>query len=210
MRALGRLTSLGLLSLSLLAGSASGGPAVLDQPDPRAILPLVSRSGNLLKYGTGVVVARDTLLTAEHVLSETVEILLPGSHAPGQPACRTQFAGLAVIKATLPPGTPQYRLAFRPPSVGETVTVAGYPLRKWRVSTGRVIRILQTANLSGRVVAAPMMAVEPALDYGASGSPVLDRAGLVIGIAVASNQEDNYTIAFPIASGLRACRTFVK
>lgn len=210
MRALGRFILLVLFSLSLIAGPASGAPAVLDQPDPRAILPLVSRSGHLLKYGTGVVVARDTLLTAEHVLSETVEILLPGAPAPGQPACRTQFAGLAVIKATLPAGTPQYRLAFRAPSVGEMVTVAGYPLRKWRVSTGRVTRILQTANLSGRVVAAPMMALEPAMDYGASGSPVLDRAGMVIGIAVASNQEDNYTIAFPIASGLRSCRAFVK
>ncbi len=210
MRGMGRLITLGALAFVVSAGPVSGQTPVLTQPDRRAILPLVSRKGNLQKYGTGVVVARDTILTAEHILSETVDVLLPGSPATGQPACRTQFAGLAVVKAALPPGTPQYRLTFRAPSVGEPVTIAGYPLRQWRVSAGRIIRLLQSANLSGRVVAAPMIAMEPALDYGASGSPLLDRAGLVIGIAVASNQEDNYTIAFPINTGLRSCRPFVK
>jgi len=212
MRALNRLLTLPLLALLLMAAPSRGQTqtAVLHHPDPRAILPLVSRSGNLLLYGTGVVVGRDTLVTADHVLSERVDVLLPEGTAAGRPTCRTQVAGLAVIGVPLPPGTPRYRVTFRAPSAGEAVTIAGYPLRKWQVSTGRIIRSLQSANLSGRVVAAPMIAVEPALDYGASGSPVLDGKGLVIGIAVASNQEGNYTIALPTASGLGPCRAFVK
>jgi len=210
MRPLNRPISLGVLGLLLLAGPAVATPTVISQPDRRAILPLASKEGNLVNYGTGVVVGRDTILTASHVLSGRVEVLLPEAPAPGQAACRTQFAGLAVIKAPLPASTPQYRVTFRAPSAGEPVTIAGYPLRQWRVRTGRIIRLLSSANLSGRIVTAPMIAVEPAMDYGASGAPVLDRAGLVIGIAVASNQEDNYTIAFPTSSGLRSCRAFVK
>lgn len=217
MRALNRLFPGPLLVLLLLtlllAAKPSRGQsqtAVLSQPDPRGIVPLVGRSGTLLQYGTGVVVGRDTIVTADHLLSQSVQVLLPDGTREGKPTCRTQIAGLAVVKAQLPPGTPQYRVTFREPSVGETVTIAGYPQRKWQVSTGRIMHLLESATLSGRLIAAPMMVIDPALDYGASGSPVLDGAGLVIGIAVASNQEENYTIALPAGSGLRSCRAFVK
>ncbi|MGH7752562.1 MAG: S1 family peptidase, partial [Gemmatimonadales bacterium] len=186
MRALNRLFPRPLLALLLLALPLAAEPShgqtqntVLSQPDPRAILPLVGRSGNLLQYGTGVVVGRDTIVTADHVLSQSVRVLLPAGTREGKPSCRTQITGLAVVKAPLPPRTPQYRLSFREPSVGEAVTIAGYPLRKWQVSTGRITHLLNSATISGRIVAAPMMAIDPALDYGASGSPVLDGTGMV-------------------------------
>ena len=42
------------------------------------------------------------------------------------------------------------------------------------------------------------------------GSPVLDARGYVIGIFIASNPPENYSIALPITSGLGPCRPLVK
>lgn len=184
--------------------------AVLSRPDRRAIPLLVAQTGRLRKYGTGVVVAPNTILTAQHNLAADMQVVLPTAPVSAQPACRTRYEGVAVVKASLPQGTPFYRVSFRTPVVGETVTVAGYPLRRWRVATAQITNIIQSANLSGRIVATPLLVFRPALDYGASGAPVLDRRGQVIGITVASNRQANYSIAFPTATGLRACRRFVR
>lgn len=201
---------LGLFLVLVGTISPSGGAAALNQPDPRGILLLVSQTGNLAKYGTGVVVAPNTILTADHILADRIQVLLSKAPVTAESTCRTRLEGLAVVRATLPKGTPQYRLSFRTPSVGETVTIAGYPLRKWHVATGRITSIIRSANLSGRVVNSPMIVYEPAMDYGASGSPVLDARGQVIAITVASNQESNYSVAVPTTTGLSSCRKFVR
>lgn len=199
-----------MLMCLLAAVPVSGAANTLNRPDRRAIPLLVSQSGNLREYGTGVVVGPQTILTAKHVLAKDIRVLFPRATVTGRTTCRTRNEDLAVVQAPLPQGTPHYRLSFRVPSVGETVTIAGYPLRRWRVATGRITHMIRSAKLGGRVVNSPMIVFTPALDYGASGSPVLDRRGQVIGITVASNRQSNYSIAFPIATGLRACRKFIK
>ncbi len=210
-RAPGRRFGVLLLLLLLLGGAmtADGGARVLTRPDQRAILLLVSQSGKLRNYGTGVVVGPGIILTAEHVLATSVEVLLSPTPIAGAPACRTRYESLAVIKAPLPEDAPYYRVSFRAPGVGARVTAAGYPLRRWRVVTGRITEIIRSANLSGRAVSSPMIVFTPALDYGASGAPLLDERGQVLGITVASNRQSNYSIALPTATGLGLCRRFV-
>lgn len=115
----------------------------------------------------------------------------------GESICRTRLEGQAVVSASLPKSAPHYRLSIRAAAVGESVTIAGYPRRRWYVATARMIEIITSANLGGRIVTAPMIIFGPALDYGASGSPVLDRVGQVIAIAVASDRESNSSIAPP-------------
>ncbi len=210
MRRLGRAWSGGLALAILATLSLASAAAAAPYPDRRAVPLLVSQSGRLRKYGTGVVVAPNTIVTAEHVLARNIRVLLPQGQVRGQRACRTGYEGLAVVKARLPRGTPVFRLSVRPPAVGESVTVPGYPLRRWRVATGRITHLIRSANLSGRVVRAQMFVFRPALDHGASGSPVLDGRGQVIGIAVASNRQSNYSIAFPTGAGLRLCSRFLR
>ncbi len=187
-----------------------GDDLILREPDRRAIPMLIASSRTLRNYGTGVVVGPTTVLTASHVaVGDRMEVRFPTTVVAGQTICRARYEDLAVIKAALPKGTPYYRLSFRTPSVGETVRVGGYPSRRWGVTKGRVTNIIRSATLSGRVVNAPMIVFSPALHQGASGSPVLDSGGQVVGIFVASNTQSNYSIAFPNATGLRACRKFV-
>jgi S1-C subfamily serine protease len=204
--------SLGLAAVLLvLTGTmpASGAAPGSGPPSRRAILLLYSQTGNLRQYGTGVVVGRNTVITAAHVLTRNVRVVLPPASVAGQVACRTRLEGVAVVRVPLPPGTPSYRISSRRPAVGERVIVAGYPFRRWRVATGRVTRIIRSANLSGRSVRFPMIVFTPALDYGASGSPVLDLRGQVIGVTVATNRRAGYSIAVPTATGLQSCRRFL-
>ncbi len=198
----------GVFLLSTTAPSL-GGP-VLKAPDQRAIPMLVSSTRSMRHFGTGVVVGPTTILTASHVVvGDRLEVQFPTTAVAGRTVCRARYEDLAVVRASLPPGTPYYHLSFRTPAIGETVRVGGYPSRTWGITKGRVTHLIRTATLGGRVVSAPMIVFAPALHPGASGSPVIDNRGDVVGIFVASNANSNYSIAFPNATALRACRRFV-
>lgn len=203
-----------LLLATVAAGRVFGEAMILIRPDQRAIPMLVSKSRVskseiLLNYGTGVIVGPATILTAEHVLTGRMEVRLPKVTVSGQAICRARYEDLAVLRAPLPKGTPYYRLSYRMPGVGETVTVGGYPDRHWIVARGHVTNVIHSANLGGRSVHTRMIVFKPALQHGASGSPVLDGQGRVVGIFVASNTQANYSIAFPTATSLRTCGKFV-
>lgn len=185
--------------------------AVLTTPDRRAIPMLVSRGSSLSEYGSGVIVGPSTVLTAAHVTpTDRVEVHLLRDTVAGRVVCRDRTEDAAVVTAPLPRGTPYYRLSFRIPAVGETVRVGGYPNRQWKTTRGRITHIITSAILSGRRVNSPMIVFEPAVHQGASGSPVLDGGGRVIGIFVASNPQSNYSIAFPNKASLRSCGRYVR
>lgn len=194
----------------LLSGAAFAAGPILLAPDRRAIPQLVTREQTEIRYGTGVVVGAETILTARHAVAGRVEVVLPSAKVIGGVRCRAPDRDTAVISAKLPPGTPRYRISFRTLKVGETVRVGGYPDRRWMVVSGRVTNMIKSAVLSDRRVTTPMIVFKPALHPGASGSPVLDARGYVVGIFIASNAREDYSIALPIATGLGPCRSIVQ
>jgi len=198
-----------LVTLLFSGGVFAAGPILL-APDRRAIPQLVTREQTEVRYGTGVVVGAETILTARHAVAGTVEVVLPNAKVIGGVRCRAPDRDTAVITARLPAGTPRYRISFRTLKVGETVRVGGYPDRRWTVVSGRVTNMIKSAILSDRRVTTPMVVFKPALHQGASGSPVLDAKGYVVGIFVASNAHEDYSIALPIATGLGPCRSIVQ
>lgn len=200
-----------MLLIATLSVPALGGGSILRDLDRRAIPMLVWKSKNMQKYGTGVIVGPSTILTANHVAAgDKMDIMLPKGAVKGQTVCRASYQDLAVLQARLPRGTPYYSLSSRMPAVGETVRVGGYPDRKWKTATGRVTHIISSATLGGRRVRSPMIVFKPSLHQGASGAPVLNRRGQVVGIFVASNRLENYSIAFPTAAVVKTCRKFVR
>lgn len=208
-----RLVTALALSAALAAvavAPASGEGPVLSTPDRRAIPLMVTKLKTEHRYGTGVIVAPTTILTASHVVVTTVEVVLPKAKVAGRVVCRMRDRDVAVVRVTLPKGTPRYKLAFRTPKAGEALRVGGYPGRRWRTASGRVTHIIKSAVLSGRRVNTPMVVFKPALDQGASGSPVLDAKGLVVGVFVASNEPSNYSIMIPTSTGLGPCRSYIK
>jgi S1-C subfamily serine protease len=183
---------------------------VLTAPDRRGIPLLVTREADVVRYGTGVIVGPQTVLTAKHAVSGAVQIVLPAVTVTGHVQCRAPDRDTAVITARLPRGTPRYRIAWRTVAVGEPVRTGGYPGRRWTVASGRVTQVIQAAVLSGRRVTTPMVVFRPALHQGASGSPILDARGFVVAIFVASNPQENYSIALPMTTGLGPCRPLVR
>jgi len=198
------------LSAALLIGPAFAASPILAMPDRRGIPQLVTRERDVIRYGTGFVVSPETVLTAKHAVAGAVEIIFPTGRVTGHVQCRAPDRDTAVIAARLPKDTPRYRVAFRTLAVGELVRIGGYPGRTWTVAAGRVTNVIKTAILSGRRINTPMVVFKPALHQGASGSPVLDARGYVVGIFVASNPPENYSIALPITTGLGPCRPLVK
>jgi S1-C subfamily serine protease len=210
-RLYGTARLLALLFISATAVPVLAAGVILTTPDRRAIPMLVSTGTSMSEYGTGVIVGPNTVLTAAHVTpADKVEVRLLDATVTGRIVCRDRIEDAAVITAPLPRGTPYYRISFRIPAVGETVRVGGYPNRHWKTTRGRITHIIASAILSGHRVYSPMLVFEPAVHQGASGSPVLDSSGHVVGIFVASNQESNYSIAFPNKASLRACGKYVR
>ncbi len=204
------LPALAVLALTTAASPARADGPVLTAPDRRGIPMLVTREGDVVRYGTGVIVGPETVLTAKHAVSGAVQIVLPAATVTGHVQCRAPDRDTAVITARLPRGTPRYRIAWRMVTVGEPVRTGGYPGRRWTVASGRVTQVIRVAVLSGRRVNTPMVVFRPALHQGASGSPVLDARGFVVAIFIASNPQENYSIALPIATGLGPCRVLVR
>lgn len=200
-----------LLLVGVSALPSVAGEAVLRRLDRRGVLMLVATGSEIHKFGTGVVVGPSTLLTAKHVLGGTMEVRLQnGTRIRARAVCRAREEDLAVVRAALPRGTPHYTLSRRTPTVGETIRVGGYPGRRWTVSSGRVTHVITSAVLGGRRIRSPMIVFTPALHQGASGAPVLNARGEVVGIFAASNRRENYSIAFPAVTALRACGTFLR
>lgn len=200
-----------LLLIGLLALPSAAGQAVLRSLDRRGVLMLVATGSAINKFGTGVVVGPSTILTAKHVLGGTMEVRLQnGTRIPARAVCRAREEDLAVVRAALPRGTPSYTLSRKTPRVGEPVRVGGYPGRRWTVATGRVTHVITSAILGGRRIRSPMIVFTPALHQGASGAPVLNSRGEVVGIFVASNRRENYSIAFPATTALRVCGSFLR
>lgn len=201
------LTALGA---AVLIGPVFAASPIFTVPDRRAIPQLVTHEKDLIRYGTGVVVGPETVLTAKHAVAGAVEVIFPRGKVVGHVQCRAPDRDTAVITAKLPKGTPRYRVAFRTLTVGELVRIGGYPGRTWTVAAGRVTNVIKTAILSGRRINTPMVVFKPALHQGASGSPVLDARGYVVGIFIASNPPENYSIALPITTGLGPCRPLIR
>lgn len=200
-----------VFAILLAAVCALGAGSILRELDRRAIPMLVSKNKDLQKYGTGVIVGPTTILTANHVAAaDRMDVLLPKGSVKGQAVCRARNEDLAVVQARLPKGTPYYILSTKMPAVGEQVKVGGYPGRKWKAASGRVTHIISSATLGGRRVRSPMIVFKPAMHQGASGAPVLNRRGHVVGIFVASNRLENYSIAFPTTAAFKTCRKFLR
>src|SRR2546428_5864764 len=162
---------LSALSVSLVIDPVSAAAPILTAPDRRAIPQLVTREKDIIRYGTGVVVGPETVLTAKHAVAGAVDIIFPIGKVTGHVQCRAPDRDTAVIAARLPKGTPRYRIAFRTLAVGEVVRIGGYPRRTWTVASGRGANLIKTALLSGPRINTPMVVFKPALHPGARGSP---------------------------------------
>ena len=136
--------------------------------------------------GSGFLVSRDgEVVTNHHVVDGCARVTVNRAGASHDATVRAVDADddLALIKA--PPGTGEAATLSESPraSLGEAVTVAGYPLhgllsRELNVTSGNV------SALAGPGDDAKRLQITAPVQQGNSGGPLLDGAGNVIGVVV--------------------------
>lgn len=137
--------------------------------------------------GSGFLVSRDGgIVTNHHVVEGCARVTVNHAGTSHDAAVRAVDADddLALIKA--PPGTGEAAATFSESpraSLGEAVTVAGYPLhgllsREFNVTSGNV------SALAGPGDDAKRLQITAPVQQGNSGGPLLDGAGNVIGVVV--------------------------
>lgn len=134
--------------------------------------------------GSGVVVnAGGDVLTNQHVVAKckSAEVELNGQRYPASLRVQDSASDLAILHAANMPATAVARFSERPTQLGAEVIVLGYPLSDilgtdLKVTSGNVSG--QTGLGNNRAFFQFTAPIQP----GNSGGPVIDGAGIVVGI----------------------------
>lgn len=177
-------------------GPGGTGPAPGSAPAPDAESPKKAEQGQAApkkptvqgsSSGSGIVVSRDGhILTNQHVVREcdTYQVIDNATRilkASLQAVDATKDLALLTVEERFPSAAPVRKEAA--PKLGEAVTVVGYPLvavlgTRPTVGFGHVS---STVGVRGTPV---QMQISVPIQRGASGGPVFDQAGNVIGVVV--------------------------
>lgn len=136
--------------------------------------------------GTGFVVARDVVLTNQHVVDGCNRILVRTSDgrtlAATPPARIDQRRDLALLAV---PGNPGPPLTFRTNEVrrGEPVVTYGFPL-SGLLSSGPTLTTGEVSALAGMQDNPVQFQISAPVQPGNSGGPLFDRQGHVVGVVV--------------------------
>lgn len=156
-------------------GSAAPVPGVRINPHAR------------VSSGTGFVVARDRVLTNQHVIADCNRVLVRTADdrllAAVPPARVDRQRDLAVLNVPGDPGPP---LAFRadpPVRRGEEVVTYGFPL-SGLLSSGPTLTSGEVSALAGLRDNPRQFQISAPVQPGNSGGPLLDRRGHVVGVVV--------------------------
>jgi serine protease Do len=160
--------------------------------------------------GTGFFISPDCIVTNAHVIKEASFIrakLFSGKTV----AIKEVFAedaksDLALLRTNACDGDAAVlNIDYSPPAEGDAITVISNPQGShWKISQGQVGTTWQFEN-SG-----PRIAITATILPGSSGGPVINRQGLVVGIAVAhAASADDLNFAIP-AQSLRALENSAK
>jgi S1-C subfamily serine protease len=204
---MGRTTAAAAMALALLlAGcddvvAGSAGMAVLPTPTSasmpapsvesvrRSVVKLqapASSCGTLLG-GTGFVVAPHKVLTAAHVVAGSDSVTVGEEHLAGQVVSYDWSADVAIIDVPQL-SAPALDLAPLPVPVGTEATALGYPDGGAFTAVAASVRGL--VDLTGPDIyhltkvtrAVYVVSIEGGLPAGASGGPLVDENGLVLGV----------------------------
>lgn len=163
------------------------------------------RGATLSSSGSGFIFdAAGWVLTNRHVVTgaQSVSVTLAdGRTVAGQVYGASSTNDLAVIKidqrglgaATLGDSR---RLAL-----GQALLILGSPLGEYpnSVTSGVVSGLGRTVDVSGVERLTNLIQTDAAVNPGNSGGPVVDLAGRVVGVAVATSQAEGISFAIPIA-----------
>jgi S1-C subfamily serine protease len=165
----------------------------------------VFRVRNVECLATGTAFAFDgAVVTNRHVAAGASTLSLAtwaGDDFAATVAGHDGPADLARLAAVVPAGTVAPVAAAAGPAVGDAVYVTGYPEGdQLSVAAGTVIGVDTSGDLG---VTGPVLEISDRVEPGNSGSPLLDRAGDLVGVVYATADSSGDGLAMPLPT-LRA------
>jgi S1-C subfamily serine protease len=188
-----------LFALSLAAALLS---ATLPATPCETIAPPVVLVSGGSRFGSGVVwnASEGLVLTALHVVELMPEIRISLGDEPGRPARivdRDPALDLALLRADGPIGRAvTVHGPPSPPTRGDRVRLLGYPNRRAKAALGTIL------DGARRFAGARYLELSVRADPGASGGPVIDALGEVVGIVDLVLTDRDSTLAIPIDAAL--------
>jgi S1-C subfamily serine protease len=158
---------------------------VVPQPaQPKAAAPqLPQRSAPTIVTGSGFVVTAARVVTNQHVVRECEKLFVrqDANVVQASLVASNERTDLALLSTRVPIGN---AVAIRAtPSLGEDVTVAGYPL-SGILSDDIIVTGGQVNSLAGIGNDPTILQISAPVQPGNSGGPLIDRAGAVVGVVV--------------------------
>lgn len=160
-----------------------------------------------LSSGTGFLINEaGWILTNAHVVEDCTEIEVAG-HGHTNTVIRDAVEDFAALRITNPPAAGPLVFRTRPARLAEPVHALGYPLSD--ILSASVRATSGTVNaLPGPDRGESFLQISAPIQPGNSGGPVIDNAGLVVGVTTATLSErayeraQNVNFALPAAAAL--------
>lgn len=163
-----------------------------------AVVYIVGSNSKVVAIGSGFYVRSDIVVTNYHVIESLNSIFIRTASDKILSVRKVlgvdRVNDLALLQVEASPGKVSLlELMPSPPKQGERIAVIGNPEGLgWSVSDGIVASIRKESNKSVLQITAP-------ISSGSSGSPVLNLAGQVVGVAV-SQRTDGQNLNFAVAA----------
>lgn len=191
-----------IIGLLLASADAAGAqeylPELVRRIKPSAVaLETFDSKGNSLSRGSGFFIAPDRIITNRHVIEKATRVeihLLDGSRFTAKGVLALDGEGdLAILQVDVPARYAQPLPVVRTvPQEGESVVVIGNPFGlEGSVSNG-IVSAVRDISGYGRIIQ-----ITAPISPGSSGSPVVNMAGQVIGVATlqaAEGQSLNFAV----------------
>jgi hypothetical protein len=199
-----RMSALTVAAVSVISFTVHGEPsappaeAIFAAAHP-SVCTIITRDerGNNLALGSGFVFgASDEVVTNLHVIAGAAQALIKCGDRQGTVLEVIRYQpdiDLVLIRTDLTETVPLQRSAQTSVAPGSTVYALGSPLGlEGTITPGMASGVHEIKGV-------PYLQISAPISHGNSGGPVLDRYGLVIGVAVGSLEEgQNLNFALPI------------
>ncbi|WP_084075939.1 serine protease [Demequina sp. NBRC 110052] len=152
--------------------------------------------------GTGFALDENTLITNQHVISDSRSIEVStynGVKYTATTVSSTSVADIAIVRTEDPIGTSYAILAQEDPEIGDAITVLGYPGGGQLTSVDGVI--LGTTSDPIEASVGTVYVSSASVVSGSSGSPALNEAGEVVGVVYAKIPDGtNNSLIIPVST----------
>ncbi|MCJ7827307.1 MAG: serine protease, partial [Demequinaceae bacterium] len=168
------------------------------EPEQRSAVRIRNSKCDELSSGSGFILDAHTIVTNRHVVEGFLELEVNTSDGRDITVASTSTSPVSdiAIITTVESLEPFVSLAYLDPTLGDFVTIVGFPLGEQMTTTTGSILERSSDDLDN---ADHVFITSAQSEHGSSGSAVYDEEGKVFGVLYAGQDDTKYSIIIPIS-----------